>query len=62
MRQIPQNCWEWDGYLGECVKYHPAQWWQYPNVISILILVAGLVAIAIAANVAARLIRSGHIR
>lgn len=44
MSNIPENCWEWDGFLGECVKYHPVQWWQYTNVFSIA-TVAVLVAV-----------------
>lgn len=45
-KDIPGNCWEWDGYIGECTKWHPPQWWQYMNAYSIsavLILVAVLV-------------------
>lgn len=29
------DCWEWDGYLGECVKWHAPHWWEYMNVWSI---------------------------
>jgi len=36
------NCWEWNSYIGECIKWHKAPWWDYPNVwsISTVIIVA----------------------
>jgi len=46
---IPENCWVWDGYLGKCVKYHPAQWWQYANAASITASIAAIIAAIVVA-------------
>lgn len=49
------DCWVWDGYLGECVQWHSAQWWQYVNVFSIsAVIVVALVAFIVVAAVAGR--------
>jgi hypothetical protein len=43
MTKIPQGCYAYDSYLGECRSWHPPQWWEFVNVFSILAVGFGIV-------------------